>query len=223
MATSRYTGIAEQATASGTLSNTGQSIDLDVKRAVGVRVLCTAKVGTGGFYNLLASQDGTNWESVGDSPPVTETVSNYFPIQGYTFARLSLLSVPASGGIDGNASFFLTAPIAHTELIEGAGRVTATSGSSSSSGNTEIIIPSFAGAKLRVTYLSYNPLSPVEVAFRFGASGDLFLRNNIVTAGSIVAKDFGVRYIEGEYGESLFLNLSTGATTIWNVHYVEVF
>lgn len=96
------------------------------------------------------------------------------------------------------------------------------SGSVSSSGNNTLITPTL-GNKLRLYYASYNPSAAVEVAFRFGAAGTLFMRNNIVAGGSIVAKDLGdFRYLQGATNEALFLNLSGAVATIWNVFYVEV-
>lgn len=98
--------------------------------------------------------------------------------------------------------------------------VNAASGSVSGAGNNTLITPT-AGKKLRVYYLSYNPTVAAECAFRFGASGSLFLRNNI-TANSVIAKDFNTfRYIEGAVDESLILNLSAAVATIWNVFYIE--
>ena len=94
------------------------------------------------------------------------------------------------------------------------------SGSVSASGNNTLITPA-AGKKLRTYYLAYNPSAAVEAAFRFGAAGGLFLRNDLTTAGSIVAKDFGdFRYVEGAVDEALILNLSLGVSTIWNAFYV---
>ena len=61
----------------------------------------------------------------------------------------------------------------------------------------------------------------MEAAFRFGATGTLWLRNNI-TANSVVAKDFGdFRFIQGAVDEVLILNLSLALATNWNVFYVE--
>ena len=94
------------------------------------------------------------------------------------------------------------------------------SGQTSSSGNTTVITPT-GGKKIRVAYLSYNPASATEAAFRFGAAGSLFMRN-AVPAGGIVAKDFGdFRYIEGATDEILVLNLTAAVTTTWNVFYTE--
>lgn len=95
------------------------------------------------------------------------------------------------------------------------------SGQSSLSGNNSIVVPQ-SGKKLRIYYASYNPSVGVTAAFRFGASGPLWLQNT-VTADSVIAKDFGdLRYSEGAIDESLFLNLSDSVPTKWNVFYVEV-
>lgn len=95
------------------------------------------------------------------------------------------------------------------------------SGSVSSSGNNTLLTPS-SGKKLRVFYISYNPATAAECAFRFGDSGTLWLRNS-VPATSVVAKDFhGSRYIQGGVDESLILNLSGAIVTLWNCFYIEV-
>ena len=99
--------------------------------------------------------------------------------------------------------------------------LTPASGSVSGSGNTTLITPT-GGKSLRVFYASYNPALAVEAAFRFGASGTLWLRNSVV-ASSVIAKDFGAfRYIQGAADEALILNLSLAVTTIWNTFYIEV-
>lgn len=99
--------------------------------------------------------------------------------------------------------------------------VTGASGSVSSSGNNTVITPS-AGKRLAVSYLSYNPALAVEAAFRFGASGPLWLRNSL-SAGAVVAKDFGdFRYVLGAVDEPLVLNLSVGVATLWNAFYREL-
>ena len=110
-----------------------------------------------------------------------------------------------------------------TQAISAVQTLAATpaSGSVANVGNNTLVTPA-AGKKLRLFYCSYNPNLAVEVAFRFGAAGTLFLRNS-VAANSIVAKDFGdFRYIEGGVNDLLILNLSIGVTTIWNALYVEV-
>ena len=96
-----------------------------------------------------------------------------------------------------------------------------TSGSVSGVGNNTILTPA-AGKKIRISYLSYNPALATEVAWRFGATGTLFLRNS-APAASIIAKDFGdMRYLEGAVDQVLILNLSVGVATIYNVLYTEV-
>lgn len=101
-------------------------------------------------------------------------------------------------------------------------KLTAASGSVLGIGNNTLITPA-AGKKLRISYLSYNPILAVECAFRFGAAGALFLRNNLTTAGAVIAKDMGdLRYLEGAVDEPLILNLSLAVATIWNAFYVEV-
>src|SRR6266498_720387 len=56
------------------------------------------------------------------------------------------------------------------------------SGTDSGSGNNTIITPTL-GKKLRISYLSYGAAVAVTCAFRFGASGPLFLRNAISNGG----------------------------------------
>lgn len=95
------------------------------------------------------------------------------------------------------------------------------SGQVSTLGNNTLLTPA-SGKKLRLFYVSYNPIVAVEAAFRFGAAGGLFLRNN-VTAGSVIAKDYGFsRYKEGAVDEPLVLNLSVGVAVNWNAFYQEV-
>jgi hypothetical protein len=95
-------------------------------------------------------------------------------------------------------------------------------GEATASGNTTVVTPA-TGKKLHIGYLSYNPLTATQCAFRFGASGDLFLMNRVMATG-IVAKDFGdLRYMEGGVNEALILNLGDAVSTLWNVFYVEVY
>lgn len=109
---------------------------------------------------------------------------------------------------DVQAPFFLGFP-----LTISAGQVT-------TSGNTQIVAP-MSGAKVRVHYCSYNPTAAAEVGFRFGSAGTIFLRNN-VTAGSVIAKDFGeMRHIEGAPDEALFLNQNVAVITNWTVFYTD--
>ena len=106
-------------------------------------------------------------------------------------------------------------------VLLNTGALTPLSGQASSSGNTTLITPA-SGKALRVYYASYNPLLAVEAAFRFGAAGGLWLRNNL-TANSVVAKDFGdFRYLQGAADEVLILNLSLAVAVNWNVLYKEV-
>ena len=108
-----------------------------------------------------------------------------------------------------------------TGAITGVGALTYVSGQTSTSGNTTLLTPAGSN-RIRVYYASYNPLLAVEAAFRFGATGTLWLRNNI-TANSVIAKDFGdFRFVQGAASEALILNLSLGVATNWNVLYVEV-
>ena len=96
------------------------------------------------------------------------------------------------------------------------------SGSVNGLGNNLCLTPS-TGKALRLFYLSYNPSDALEAGFRFGPSGTLFLRHNLTVAGAVIAKEFGVnRFWQGEADESLFLNLSVAAPTIWNAFYREV-
>lgn len=154
-------------------------------------------------------------------------------VNGLTDAQLRATAVPVSGTVTANIGTVATLATAakqdtgntsvgsvDTKLTQRL--VIPVSGSTSASGNTTLITPG-AGAKLRISYLSYNPSAAAEVAFRFGAAGTLILRNNLTTGGSVIAKDFGdFRYIEGATNESLILNLSVAVATIWNVNYVEV-
>ena len=101
-------------------------------------------------------------------------------------------------------------------------QLTAVSGSVNGVGNNTLVTPS-AGKKIRLSYASYNPALAVEAAFRFGATGALFLRNSLTAGGGVLAKDFGdMRYVEGAVDEPVILNLSLGVATIWNALYVEV-
>ena len=107
------------------------------------------------------------------------------------------------------------------DISYGSVALTPASGQVSNIGNNILITPKL-GMSLRMYYVSYNPLLDVEAAFRFGATGPLFLRNNIV-AKSVIAKDFSAaRYIQGNINEDFILNLSIAVSTIWNAFYVEV-
>lgn len=101
-------------------------------------------------------------------------------------------------------------------------QLTPASGTVANSGNNTLITPA-AGKKLRVYYLSYNPSAAVLIAFRFGAAGTQFIRNDIASAGAIVSKDFGdFRFVQGATDEALILNLGGAVSTLWNAFYVEV-
>ena len=95
------------------------------------------------------------------------------------------------------------------------------SGQAVNTGDNTCITPT-AGTRLRCFYLSYNPYTPVEAAFKFAAGGTLFLKNN-VNGLSVIAKDSNAfRFIQGAKDEALILNLSVGATVNWNVFYIEI-
>lgn len=128
-----------------------------------------------------------------------------------TDAQLRATALPVSGTF-----FQVTQPVSVASMSP-----LIASGQVNGGGNNTLLTPT-AGKKLRIHYFSYNPLLAVEAAFRFGASGTLFLRNN-VTANSIVAKEFGTnRGWEGAVDEALILNLSLGVSVNWNVVYSEV-
>ena len=104
---------------------------------------------------------------------------------------------------------------------ETIGALTIASGQASASGNNTLITPA-AGTRVRVYYAAYNPIVAADCAFRFGAAGTLWLRNN-VTANSVIAKDFGdLRFVQGAIDEALFLNMVIGVATNWTVFYLEV-
>lgn len=108
-----------------------------------------------------------------------------------------------------------------SQTVSGVGVLTYASGQAAGLGNNTVITPA-GGKLLRVYYAAYNPLVAVEAAFRFGATGALWLRNNL-TANSVVAKDFGdFRFVQGATDEVLILNLSLASATNWNVFYKEV-
>ena len=107
------------------------------------------------------------------------------------------------------------------QLISGVGALRYASGQVSVLGNNTVITPT-AGTRVRIYYAAYNPILAAECAFRFGATGALWLRNNL-TANSVVAKDFGdFRFIQGAVDEVLILNISVAVNVIWNAFYVEV-
>lgn len=163
--------------------------------------------------------------SLGSRPVIHAEIS-----YGYYWNVATLAWVPATQGSGGGGGGDATAAkqdIGNTSLASVDTKVSQrkqipTSGSVSSSGNNILVTPT-AGTKLRISYLSYNPAASVEAAFRFGATGTLFLRNNLTVGGSVIAKDYGdFRYIEGAINESLYLNLTSGVATIWNVNYTEI-
>lgn len=107
------------------------------------------------------------------------------------------------------------------EIADYPGSLLVDSGQVNTLGNNVLHTPA-SGKKIRVYYASYNPLAAVECAFRFGASGTLWLRNNL-TANSVIAKDFGeLRYVEGGIDVALILNLSAAVNVIWNILYKEI-
>lgn len=107
------------------------------------------------------------------------------------------------------------------------------SGVASASG-ANLIVTGAVGSlemRMRLSYVSYNPDSPVTAYFSFGPSGTPFLLNKLQGNGSIVAKDFGdFRSVVGEWttdliggGDTskLYLNLSAAVPTQWNVFYTQ--
>lgn len=95
------------------------------------------------------------------------------------------------------------------------------SGTVSSAGNNLLLTPD-SGKLLRLFYCSYNPVGAVTAAFRFGAGGNLFLLNTLPGA-AIVSKEFGdIRCVQGAVDEPLYLNLSLGISTNWNIFFTEV-
>ena len=103
--------------------------------------------------------------------------------------------------------------------LQGGGLLSA-SGTASSSGANLIIAAPTAPFHIRLSYLSYNPDSPVTAAFSFGAAGTEFLKNKLQGSGSIVAKDFGdFKSLEGGEAVGLYLRLSAAVPTQWNVFY----
>lgn len=101
------------------------------------------------------------------------------------------------------------------------GKLDVAAGEATASGNTTCVTPS-AGKRLRIFYLTYNPTQAAVVAWRFGATGTLFLRNDLL-ANSVIAKDLGdLRYLEGAVDQPLILNLSAAVPTYWTVFYQEI-
>jgi hypothetical protein len=95
------------------------------------------------------------------------------------------------------------------------------SGQANTPGNTTLVTPP-PGKLISIHYISYNPKAPVEVGFRFGENGQLFLRNDLVGL-SVIAKDTGdMHSIDGGVDEPLILNLSAAVVTNWTVFYLLV-
>lgn len=96
------------------------------------------------------------------------------------------------------------------------------SGVATASGNNTLITPT-SGKKIRLFYVSYNPLSAVEAGFRFAAAGTIWLKFS-VAGSSVITKDFGpaMRYFEGAIDQALILNLSSTVNVNWTVFYAEL-
>lgn len=161
-------------------------------------------------------------------PPVGNAVTPYtLATQDVGGVHTLRILLPSGAATEVTLAALLTelqlkADLGETQPVSVAATIpTVVSGSVAGLGNNTILTPA-AGKRLRVFYLSYNPLLAVEAAFRFGAAGSLFLRNNVL-ANSVIAKEFGFgKYVQGAIDESLILNLSLGVNVIWNAHYVEV-
>lgn len=94
------------------------------------------------------------------------------------------------------------------------------SGTVSSSGDNDLVTPT-AGKAIRLYYVSYNPTAaPVTAFFKLGAKQ--FLLNLLAVANSIIMKDCGDKYIQGNPDEKLKLNLNSAISTNWNAMYIEV-
>jgi hypothetical protein len=116
----------------------------------------------------------------------------------------------------------------HAVLGNGAGgSCRYVSGTASSAGNNLVLAwPGEIGKHLRLHYVSYQPSAAVEVGFRFGTAGQIFLLNSITTGGSVVAKDFGdFRFIDAvrqsDSTDDLYLWLSAAVPTIYNIFYTK--
>ena len=102
--------------------------------------------------------------------------------------------------------------------IPGAIALTIAAGQATVAGNT-LLVSAQPGRRLRIHYCSYNPKGDAEVGFRFGETGLIFLRNDLV-ARSVIAKDLkDLRFLEGGVGEALYLNQNNAVTTNWTVFY----
>ena len=100
------------------------------------------------------------------------------------------------------------------QLLIGGGQVAA-------AGDTVLITPP-SGRALRIYYVSYNPAAASEVGFKFGATGTVWLRNNLV-ANSVIAKDFkDLKYIQGAIDEVLSITQTNAVIVDWTVFYVLV-
>lgn len=130
--------------------------------------------------------------------------------------------IPPADLVDGNLSGVFLNPAGQLLVdVTGAVQLIPASGVVSSAGNNALVTPS-AGKRLRLAYVSYNPAADVEAAFRLGAAGPLWLRNQ-APAGSIISKDLGdAKHITGAPNDPLYLNLSAAVSTIWNALYIEV-
>jgi hypothetical protein len=128
--------------------------------------------------------------------------------QATEIARLQSILTQLQGGIDVN-SFALSWVAQSLTVFDGA---------------PAAILTPLSGKKLRVYYASYSPTSaPTLLYFSFGSGGAPFLRNNIVVAGSIIAKDFGShRYVEGGVNVPLYVTTNADVDVHYNVFYTEV-
>lgn len=91
----------------------------------------------------------------------------------------------------------------------------------SSSGDNLIRTPA-SGYRIRIKWLSVEPLAPVTFYFKWGTSGKIFYTFNIVTGGSIIMRDIKERFLQGLINELLYINLSAPVSTIWNLDLEEV-
>ena len=168
---------------------------------------------------------GTTAQPVSGTVAVAGTVpvsaaSLPLPTGAATSAELQAdIGVPTDTAATGDGSLIAVAK--QLRVLMNTGALTVASGQVSGLGNNTLITPT-SGTALRIYYASYNPLLAVEAAFRFGAAGTLWLRNN-VNANSVIAKDYGdFRYIQGAVDALLILNLSIAVSVNWNVFYKEV-
>lgn len=120
MPSSRYSEIVEHVTAFGTLLQPAGYVEIDVKQAVGIRVLCQAKVGAGGTYQVWYSQDYVHWEQASATTALIVGLSTFYPLKGYLFARVVCVDLPGVPFFDGSADIFISAPLTN----DGIGPVT---------------------------------------------------------------------------------------------------